>query len=281
MIGIDFGASFVDIAVIEGNRLKRAYSIPQKHYSFAVLENILAGENDGRGKGKRKAAPISITGAKSGNAGIAAVAKKNPKLRELEKRQRIVEVGEIGAIAEGAKFLTGKEKFVVVNVGTGTPFVFVDGKKSEHIAGTGIGGGTLEGLARLLLNAEVTELEKIAKNGNHGLDLTVFDLVRRKMGKLPPETTASNFGKAMNAPKIKNEDVAASLLKMVGEILGVMGVLAIKGKGCEEIIFTGRVIDENATIRARIDAAVKLFGGRAIFPENAKYCTAIGAAILG
>ncbi len=278
MIGIDFGASFVDVAVMDGRRLERAYSIPQAEFSYEILRNIIRREMEGReGKGG-KIRGISLTGVR--NSQVAAVGKRNAQLRELGRRIRIARVGEIAAIAEGARFLSGKDQFVVVNAGTGTPFVFVDGMHIEHLAGTGIGGGTLEGLAWLLLNAKVTELEGIAKNGSHGLDLTIFDLVGKGLGRLPARTTASNFGKAKGATKIRNEDVAASLLKMVGEILGVMGVLAARGRKCDQIVFTGRVIDENKTIRERAKAAVKLFGGKAAFPKNAKYCTAIGAALI-
>ena len=39
----------------------------------------------------------------------------------------------------------------MVSMGTGTSFVRVDGDEIQHIGGMGIGGGTLQGLSRLLL----------------------------------------------------------------------------------------------------------------------------------
>ncbi|MFH1257748.1 MAG: hypothetical protein ABIG96_02720 [Candidatus Micrarchaeota archaeon] len=270
MIGIDFGASYVDAVVLEGGKLRKAYSIPQADYDERFLLNIIRKEL-GNGHG------VSITGIRAGK--VAAVRKRSAGLKALEKKVKVREFGEMAAIAEGAKFLTGKKRLVVVNVGTGTPFILVDGKKYSHIAGTGIGGGTLEGLGRLLLSADVSEIEEIAGEGH--LDLTIGDLIGKRFGKLPGNVTASNFGRAARETAFNREEIASSVIKLVAESLGVMGILAARSQKSSEIVFTGRVVEENALVRKRIAEAVRLFGGKAIFPKNGKYCTAIGAAILG
>jgi type II pantothenate kinase len=278
MIGIDFGATYVDIVVIEEGKLRRAYTELEKNYAPEYLENILRIEVLWK-KQRPKRGSVAVTGAKSSNYEVFAVGKKSAHLENIKKRLIVREVGEIIAIAEGAKFLTKKSKCVVANVGTGTPFVCIDGDKYSHIAGTGIGGGTLNGLSELLLDRPVAELELLASKGTNKLDLVVGDLMELGVGKLPKAATASNFGKANPSIGKNSADVAKSLLKMVGETLGVMGALAAKSCGSNEIIFTGRVPEENMAIRKSITEACEMFGVRAIFPENGKYCTAIGAVI--
>ena len=288
MIGVDFGASYVDVAVIERGNLARTYSVPQKYYSHEFLSNILKSEME-QGKPIGRMGKVGITGIRAkSNLGIAKirskthigiVSKRNPILSDMRRKFKATQVGEIAAIALGAGFLTGKTRFICANLGTGTPFVFVDGKKHSHIAGTGIGGGTLEGLGKILIGASISEMEGMALKGKNSLDLTIGDLLGGGLGKLPAATTASNFGKISANGKTSNEDIALSIIGMVGETIGVMGALAAKSCGLKEIVFTGRVVDENKLIGGKIASATKLFGIRAIFPADAKYCTAIGAAL--
>jgi type II pantothenate kinase len=169
---------------------------------------------------------------------------------------------------------------LVANVGTGTPFVFVDGQKSAHVAGSGVGGGTLAGLARLLLNTRVEKIEELARKGTPRLDLTVAEAVGGGVGIVGGEATASNFGKAAGAKKVHSEDVALSTVNLVAEAVGTMALLAAKNCGCEkDIVFTGRAVARNRLMQEKIGEVMRLFGGRAVFPENAEYCTAIGAML--
>ncbi|MFH1750983.1 MAG: hypothetical protein ABH863_04860 [Candidatus Micrarchaeota archaeon] len=284
MIGIDFGASFLDVAIIRDRKLERTYSIQQKHYSHEFLENILANElalEGGKLEKEKKHLPVRKTPSGKDKIAIFVAGKKNANIPKLKKRMRIREVGEIAAIAEGARFLAGNGHFIVMNVGTGTPIVLVDGNKHKHLAGTGLGGGTLEGLGKILLALEVNELEGLAAKGSNALDLTIDDVVGKRFGVIPGNATASNFGKAAGVLRPRDADIAYSLLCLVGETLGVMAALAANGNNCREIVFTGRVVGENALIREKIEGAVKLFGGKVVFPRDGKFCTAIGAALAG
>ena len=51
----------------------------------------------------------------------------------------------------GARHATDIDRLIVVSMGTGTSFVRINGDEIQHIGGMGIGGGTLQGLSRLLL----------------------------------------------------------------------------------------------------------------------------------
>ena len=61
-------------------------------------------------------------------------------------------VDEFVADGLGARFESGLSKAIVVSMGTGTSFVQCDGDDIRHIGGIGIGGGTLMGLSRVMLN---------------------------------------------------------------------------------------------------------------------------------
>lgn len=60
---------------------------------------------------------------------------------------------EFLANALGAQYNSGLDKLIAVSMGTGTSFIKVDGDSMQHLGGTGIGGGTLQGLSRLMLKS--------------------------------------------------------------------------------------------------------------------------------
>jgi type II pantothenate kinase len=186
-------------------------------------------------------------------------------------------VDEISAIGKGGIHLSGNKDVFVVSIGTGTAFVSVKAEKFKHVGGTGVGGGTISGLSKLLLKMNPDDVEKIAKVSQNNLDITVKDIVGGDLGKIPGDATASNFGKARE--KEDEAAIASSLLNMIGEVIGVMAYFAAKSVGQEEkILLCGRVA-MNSTVNRRAVETIELFGGKAKIPEKAEYCAAIGAAI--
>ncbi|UCC91237.1 MAG: hypothetical protein JSV39_02875 [Candidatus Aenigmatarchaeota archaeon] len=180
----------------------------------------------------------------------------------------------------GGLALTRKKKCFVVSIGTGTAMVAVNdgGKSIKHAGGTGVGGGMLKGLYRLLLNKhDINNLEVFAKRGDlRKVDLTVKDIVGKGIGKLSPKATAANFAKLTD--DIEHKDIALGLLNMVGEVVGTLATFAAKNYGLEkDIVFIGKVT-KNRTLMKRIRQAVRTFGGKAVVPKNAEFATAIGAA---
>ncbi len=192
----------------------------------------------------------------------------------------VKKVDEIKAIGLGGLNLTKKSKCFVVSIGTGTAMVAVknSGKAIKHAGGTGIGGGTLKGLFRLILNKnDINNLEILAKRGDlKKVDLTVKDIVGKGIGKLSPSATAANVAKLSD--DIEKHDIALGLLNMVGEVIGTLSTFAAKNYGLEkDIIFVGKVT-KNRTLMKKIQEVVRTFGGRATVPNHAEYATAIGAA---
>lgn len=192
----------------------------------------------------------------------------------------VKKVDEVKAIGLGGLNLTNKTKCFVVSIGTGTAMVAVKDKGNfiRHAGGTGIGGGTLKGLYRLLLNKDdINNLEILARNGNlKKTDLTVKDIVGRGIGKLPPSATAANFGKLSD--DVNKHDIALGLINMVAEVIGTLSVFAARNYGLEkDIVFVGKVT-RNRRLMKKLKEVIRTFGGHATIPKNAEFATAIGAA---
>ncbi|WP_337480368.1 BadF/BadG/BcrA/BcrD ATPase family protein, partial [Prevotella sp.] len=67
----------------------------------------------------------------------------------------------------GARYETKLDRMLVVSLGTGTSIVKCDGDDIKHIGGIGIGGGTLQGLSRLLLKTDdIKQVAALAEEGD-------------------------------------------------------------------------------------------------------------------
>ena len=189
-------------------------------------------------------------------------------------------VDEIKAVGLGALKLSGKKNALVVNMGTGTSLIVAsdDGRKIEHIGGTAVGGGTIEGLGRRMLGkSRFKDLEKMANGGNtNNIDLTVEDVEGGPVGILPQNATASNF-KKLDIDSDGN-DVAAAIFNMVSEVIGVVASMAARAYHDEEdIVLVGNLI-QSKRIADGIESVMKLFHMKVCIPKNGEFCAAIGAA---
>lgn len=101
--------------------------------------------------------------------------------------------GEFVADGLGACHESGKDRIIVVSMGTGTSLVRCDGDKIEHIGGIGIGGGTLQGLSRLLLKTDdIRTVSEMAVRGNiSSINLRIGDISARPLPGLPMSAVAS------------------------------------------------------------------------------------------
>lgn len=80
-------------------------------------------------------------------------------------------VEEFIADGLGAQHESQLSKMIVVSMGTGTSIVQCDGDHIKHIGGIGIGGGTLSGLSRLLLQTDdANQVAELAQGGRHCKD---------------------------------------------------------------------------------------------------------------
>lgn len=178
----------------------------------------------------------------------------------------------------GARYESNIQRSIVVSMGTGTSFVKCDGAQIEHIGGLGIGGGTLQGLSRLLLNTgDIKQVAAMAMRGNiKNVNLLISDISKQALPGLPMEATASLFGKA--ASNASQEDLALGLIYMVLQTVGQGAVLSSLGSNIRDFMMIG-YLTHLPQCKDVFPALEKLYKVRFHIPKYSEYCTAIGAAL--
>ena len=194
-----------------------------------------------------------------------------------------VHINEFTANGKGGLYLSGIDEAVVVSMGTGTAYVYANGKAKEytHLGGTGVGGGTLIGLADKLIGVHsVQNVASLALEGNlENIDLRISDITDTAISPaLQDNTTASNFGKISDLAS--REDIALGLLNMVFETIAMMAIFSARTKNIRDIVLIGHlaVLPQSKEI---FDKLKNMFNVNIIIPENAAYGTVIGAALEG
>ena len=188
-------------------------------------------------------------------------------------------VNEFEAIGHSGLIMSGLDETLVISMGTGTAFVHARNDVYEHIGGSGVGGGTLIGLAtKMLGESDVTAVAELAKGGDvTKVDLGINEISNTDTTALPSYVTASNFGKIKN--NVTNADIALGILNMVYQTAGMLAVFACRNTDIKTIVATGSV----ATLpqaEELLGAVGDLCGVKFIIPKEAQYATAIGAASL-
>ncbi len=212
--------------------------------------------------------------------GVAATGAGARGLPDMLLGRPVFKIDEFTAIGVGGSSLAGKESALVVSLGTGTAIVSVRGNKIEHVGGTGVGGGTLLGLARHMLGvSKIATLEAMAGRGDLSrINLTVGDIAGGPLGDLPPTSTASNFGKIGSDPT--PEDKALAIINMIAEVVAVVSLSHARAWGHRDIVLTGKLTRTIQFVR-RFPHMKMMFDRGFIIPEHAAYATAIGAARAG
>lgn len=178
----------------------------------------------------------------------------------------------------GARFESKIEHAIVVSMGTGTTFILCNGDDMRHIGGIGVGGGTLAGLSRIMLNTnDISQVVEMAKKGNiRNIDLAIGDISAHPLPGLPMDTTASNFARAQN--DASKEDIAAGLIKMVLQSIGSAAYLASLGSDIRDFVLIGN-LSLLPQCKEIFPGLEKLYNIRFHVPKHSQYCTAIGAAL--
>lgn len=187
VVGIDIGGSTTKAAAVQDGEVVGLTAI-QSLEPVAAASGALGKLLSELGRSLRDIESVAATGVGS---------QRIPD-RILDLPIRRVE--EILAIGTGGLALTGRKEALVVSIGTGTALVAVydEGKRIVHVGGTGVGGGTLQGLSRLLLRTQnVATAEHLAEKGDTSkVDLTVQDIAGHGVGRLQglqlPRTSGSS-----------------------------------------------------------------------------------------
>ena len=179
----------------------------------------------------------------------------------------------------GGYFAGDKKEFMVVSMGTGTSFVGVKDGVPAHLGGIGIGGGTIIGLSKLILNTnDIDKIQELALMGKVGnIDLRIGDISKNPLPGLDLEITASNFGKASS--RATCEDKAAGIVHMVIESICQTAALIAQGTEMKDFILIGALT--NFPECEQVSRMIKrMFPDYNFFvPEAGEYGTAIGTAL--
>jgi type II pantothenate kinase len=187
-------------------------------------------------------------------------------------------INEMTAIGVGGMFLADRDNIIITNIGTGTAIIEAKKDKISHLGGSGVGGGTILGLAKKLLStSHFNDIMGLAEDGNiKQVDLLLEDIMETDISFLNKESTASNFGKMLDSAK--NEDIALGLLNMVYQVIGMLSVFAAKSKGIDGVIVTGNG-STNSIGKQILSAVGDIYGIKFEYPQDAVYTTAIGAGL--
>jgi type II pantothenate kinase len=265
VIGIDIGGTTTKIVALEAGKLVQLLTVKASD-PVSSASGALGSLVDRASLSLSGIRSVAVTGV--GAAAIGARLIGIP----------VVKVDEFIAVGRGGLFLSGVSRAIVVSMGTGTAIIRADGEKISHLGGSGVGGGTLMGLSKSILNVtDIPTIIELARGGSLGsVDLLIGDISQGAVGDLPADATASNFGKAKDSAA--RGDFALGILNLIFQTIGVMAVLAARSIGETCIVLTGKLA-QIPQARDIFDGLARLYGVRFIIPENAEYATAAGAAI--
>jgi type II pantothenate kinase len=272
IVGIDIGSTITKaISVEQGNvinqvKTKAMDAVTSATGAFGkmlVENNIRLGDIE----------KIRITGAGS------------PKIKDdifgipTEKVDEVTAIGVGGLFLAQTAGLSPENPIVITNVGTGTILIEASREKIAHLGGSGVGGGTILGLAKRLLSLSAfNDIMETAKDGNRKtVDLLLEDIMESDISFLSRESTAANFGKMLDTAK--NEDIAMSILTLVFEVIGMLSVFAARGKQIDNVLITGSGSD-NPIGREILDQVAAMYRINFVYPSFAQYTTAIGAGLV-
>lgn len=263
-VGIDAGGTLTKIAYFnEENELhfKKFYSHEQNKIQEWLNKNKYINR-------------LSLTGGKA------------EQLQTLFLEKYTIEyVAEFDATLAGVHYLINNgnysiNNFVLTNIGTGTSIHYVHNKNYIRAGGTGIGGGTIMGLSKLLANIdrfeEVIQQTKLGSRQN--LDITVGDIYSGILSPIDSNLTASNFGKAaMSEADYNKSDLIATLQGLVGEVVTALSLQFADAKDMDHIVYIGSTLSNNTHLQEIIGSYTLYQNKKPIFLEDHGFSGAIGA----
>jgi type II pantothenate kinase len=191
-------------------------------------------------------------------------------------------IAEFKSIGLGGLYLSGLERAIIASCGTGTALVYAEeGKEPDYLGGTGVGGGTLVGLSKKMLNMDnVDHISELAKSGSlDRVDLKIKDITKSDI--IPGFSdimTASNFGQVSDLAT--RADIACGIINMVFETIGMISIFAARNYKIRDVVLTGN-LSQVAQAESVFATLNRMFDMNFIIPENSAFGTVIGAALAG
>lgn len=234
---IDFGGTVTDLILRRAGQDDVLLALPTAVPEPAVAEELLA--------------RLLTTAGETPDSQIGILAVTGGRSWQLPDRlgaARVVKVDEPTATAVGGLLEDAPTPAIVVSLGTGTGIVLADPPSPpQRLVGSGIGGGTLLGLAKLLLGTtDVARIGDLAKHGDLSrCDLTVGDILGGGVGPVPAEATAAHFARVAREGSVvpRPEDIAATLLNLIGQAVLRLAFEAARFHQARSIVLVGHVLD--------------------------------------
>ncbi len=233
---IDFGGTVTDLVLRrpgeEDVLLALPAVLPGREVAGQLLDRLVA------------AAP---GGTRSALGLIAVTGGRSWQLPDVLDGTPVVKVDEPAATAVGGLLEGAPTPAIVVSLGTGTGIVLADPPAPPtRLVGTGIGGGTLLGLAKLLLGTtDVARIGELSRGGDLSrCDLTVGDILGSGVGPVPAEATAAHFARvARDGATPRPEDLAAAIINLIGQAALRLAFEAARFHAARSIVLVGHVLD--------------------------------------
>lgn len=268
---IDFGISNTDVVARIGGALrhwKEPYAGDPDEASVAAI--LAAG-----GLALEQLDRLAVTGG------------RHKLLPPRLGRTEVIAVNEVQAIGRGGQAILGlapaarAEPTMVASAGSGTALIKAQDATYAHVSGTGVGGGTMLGLSRLLLDTlDPVAIGELALAGDrNGADLSLADVITGPIGALPADATAVNFGRLARHDfhgAVRREDLAAAIVNLVAQTIGLVTVNAAHAHGCARIVVIGHMLDM-PYFRQVLTLVGKYYATPMLLPETPGCATALGA----
>ena len=260
-IGIDFGITNTDLVAAHHDQISYSTFISEK-VTESHLKKILSEAN----LNINDIETIGVTGGRH-----------NDLPNEIDNVP-IVHFNEVEAIGRGAKALKkeSNSNFLVVSCGSGTACVLANDDGYLHVGGTGLGGGTIRGLCKLLFNEDdPIKINSLSLKGDlTKVDHILSDVVSSPIGNLPKNSSAVNFGKGRSF-KPNNSDLAAGVINMVAQTILRTAIMSAISSDVGEIAVIGRT-PKYKLLSNILEEGFKLYNLNYEFVESGEYAICLG-----
>jgi len=271
---IDFGISNTDVAVLRQGELLTWSQPYLRDPDEASVRSLLAEQ------------AIDLASLPM----LAVTGGRHRMLPDMIGHTKVVKLNEVQAIGRGGQALLGLQDasrddlLMVASCGSGTALITAQGDRYAHVSGTAVGGGTMLGLARLILGTmDPVAIEQLAAAGDrNGADLSLADVITGPIGSLPADATAVNFGRLGRRSfqeEVSREDLAAALVNLIAQTIALITINAARAHGCQHVVLTGHMMDM-ATFRHIVGLVGEYYAAELKVVERPGYATAIGALLL-
>lgn len=214
---------------------------------------------------------------------------RTEQLRDVLKTMKSIQyIVEFEATLKGVRYLLEKEghtisQSIITNIGTGTSIHYMDGNSHQRVGGTGVGGGTLIGLATIMTG--ISDFDKIKSNAfkgsREGIDLLVKDIYQGMDTPIDGNLTASNFGKVgiTEQREFDQNDVLATTQGLIGEVITTLSIQLAAQHQTDHIVYIGSTLIDNTQLIKVIEHYTILKKHKPIFLKDCGFSGAIGALI--